>query len=208
VKRFVVSDTPPPEVLDAVAEMIDAGGVVILPTDTIYGLHCSATNEEAVETIFRIKERERGKPLLVLANSIAQVRAIGAIIDDDTETLLSSIWPAPLTAILGLQRPIAASAGTSSLAVRIPALPWLRALCERCGPLTSTSVNVTGETPLYSMKSLPDGVTTRIAAVVDAGPREGVPSTLVDFTSAPPKVLRAGAFHFSQNLWKSPRKSL
>lgn len=209
MKRFHVrGQDPSEEILEAIAEVLAAGRVVILPTDTIYGLHCSATSAQAVETIFTIKERERGKPLLVLGSSIDQLREMGAVIDSDAERALADIWPAPLTAIVALERPIAASGGTSTIAVRIPALPWLRRLMERSGPLTSTSVNVTGETPLYSMETLPEGVESAVAALIDSGPRQGAPSTLVDFTSDPPKVLREGAYQFAQNLWKKSRKSL
>src|SRR5947209_1941380 len=82
--------------LREIAELIARGGVVLLPTDTIYGLHASASNEQAVARIAAMKGRPDEKPFIVLAESIAGVRALGAVVPE----VLNDIWPAPLTAIL------------------------------------------------------------------------------------------------------------
>ena len=207
--RFAIGTSRPSDDLIAkLAGMIRAGEVVILPTDTLYGLHCDARNEIAIERIRAIKERDRDKPLLVLASGLDQLEPLGVQLSREARETLDAIWPAPLTAVLPLARAVPASAGGRTLAVRVPALEWLRRLIEISGPVISTSVNVAGESPLYSMDPLADRLMKQTAAAVDAGRLEGRPSTLVDFTADPPRVLRKGAYGFSQDLWKTSRKSL
>ncbi|HUF16715.1 MAG TPA: L-threonylcarbamoyladenylate synthase [Thermoanaerobaculia bacterium] len=196
------------EVIGKLAESIGAGGVVILPTDTIYGLHCDAMNERAVSSIFQLKLREKKKPLIVLASSIGQLTELGVELNQDVESWLASIWPAPLTAILPLRKPIPASAGTGTIAARIPSVPWLQDLAGRVGPLASTSVNVSGRPAIYNTESVEARIRKSVAAVLDSGPLSGEPSTVVDFTSGEPRMVREGKFRFTQDLWKTSRKSL
>jgi tRNA threonylcarbamoyl adenosine modification protein (Sua5/YciO/YrdC/YwlC family) len=184
---------PGDEIIEPVVRFIREGEVVILPTDTIYGLHCDALSETAVERIFAVKERERGKPLVVLGASLRQLEDLGAVWSDEVRELLQRLWPAPFTAVIALSAPIAASAGTKSLAVRIPALHWLRALIDRAGPIASTSLNVSGENPIASLQALPEAIISACAAGVDAGPLEGLASTVVDLTGDAPEVVREGA---------------
>lgn len=182
-------------------------GVVILPTDTIYGLHAVASETEGVSKLFRIKAREEKKPFLVLCNTIDQMCGLGVSLRERHRDFLASIWPAPLTVVLPLAAPIPASAGSLSLAIRIPALEGLRGLIARTGPLASTSVNRSGEPPLQDMRHLID-VPAQVAGIVDAGQIVGRPSTVLDLTSEVPRLLRQGVFVFSQNLWKTLRKRL
>lgn len=185
-----------------------AGGVVILPTDTIYGLHAIATDPVAVTRLFSIKARQEQKPFVVLCDTLARLSELGISLTHPQREFLWSVWPAPLTVILPLLAPIAASAGSCSLAIRIPALDGLRGLIERTGPLASTSINRSGEAPLLDIKNLGAELRARVAGVVDAGRIEGRPSTVLDLTGLAPRVVRQGEFAFSQNLWKTLRKSL
>src|SRR5205085_3921752 len=121
---------------------------------------------------------------------------------------LESLWPAPLTAVLPLRHPVAASRGASSLAVRIPAIPWLRELALRTGPLASTSANRSGNPPVSAPEELVSGVAKSVDGVVDAGFIRGEPSTIVDFTQTSPTLLREGNATFAQKVWKTLWKSL
>lgn len=194
--------------LTPLVEILRGGGVTILPTDTIYGFHALATDAQAVKRIFEIKERGPAKPLVVIASSIAQARGIGLRFDEAAEAALQAIWPNPLTAILPLEHPVAASAGFATLAVRIPGTAWLRRLLTHTGCLASTSVNRSGEPPLLSIASLAAELEQEVDGIVDTGALEAHASTLVDFTLSPPTVIRQGDFRFAQNLWKTPRKTL
>lgn len=206
-RRWTWNSAPPERELDEVASLLGRGGVVVLPTDTIYGLHACAANDEAVERLVAIKGRHFDKPLLVIAADIQDTVALGVEISSPLRAALAAVWPAPLTAVLPLRHPIAASRGASSLAVRLPDLPWMRQLLRRTGPLASTSANRSGEPPI-SAAAVPPDMEERIDGIV-AGPiLVGKPSTIVDFTSAEPRVLRQGEFLFTQNLWKTLRNSL
>ena len=99
MKRWRVDGEPSADVLDEIADVLRAGGVALLPTDTIYGLHAVATNERAVARIRSMKERGDDKPFVVIASSADQLEQLGATIPD----ALRQIWPAPLTAVLRRQ---------------------------------------------------------------------------------------------------------
>lgn len=194
MKRWRVDGEPSADVLDEIAGVLRAGGVALLPTDTIYGLHAIATNEQAVARIRSMKERGDDKPFVVIASSVDQLEQLGAMIPD----ALRKIWPAPLTAIV--------ASGARTIAARIPDLTWLRALLDRTGPLVSTSANRGGEPPITTPEMLADDLRELLDALLDAGPREGQPSTIVDVTGAEPRMVREGDPAFAQflrkRLWK------
>jgi L-threonylcarbamoyladenylate synthase len=195
------------DVIDDVAASLRGGGIVLLPTDTIYGLHAVATDANAIDRLARIKGRDDLKPFVVVAADAGQLEEIGIAFPPDVLDLLTSVWPAPLTAVLPLRRPIAASRGTAALAVRVPNVPWLRELLARTGPLASTSANVSGEPPISEPGQLAAAVRSRLDGIVDAGPLAGEPSTIVDFTGDEPRLIREGSA-FAQEVWKTLRKNL
>jgi len=196
MKRWRVGGEPSADMLDEIAGVLRAGGVALLPTDTIYGLHAVATNEQAVARIRSMKERGDDKPFVVIASSIDQLETLGATIPD----ALRQIWPAPLTAIV--------ASGAKTIAARIPNLAWLRALLDRTGPLISTSANRSGEPPITAPEMLANDLLEVLDGLFDAGPREGQPSTIVDFTGGEPRIVREGDPGFSQFLRKTLRKAL
>ena len=196
MKRWRVEGDPSDDVLDELADILKAGGVALLPTDTIYGLHAVATNEQAIARVAAIKGRADDKPFVIIASSVAQLRDLGATVPE----LLAGIWPAPLTAIL--------ASGAKTIAARIPDLGWLRALLARAGPLVSTSANGAGEPPVASPDALARDMQEALDAVLDQGLREGKPSTIVDFTGSELRLIREGDPAFAQFLWKSLRKDL
>lgn len=178
------------------AEVLAAGGVIAIPTESSYGLGVDPRDRRGVEAIYRLKGRERGKALPVVAADSAQLRALG--VDPAAEALAwaAARWPAALTVVLPLAGPIAASAGGSTIAARIPAHAGLRALLAELGhALTATSANPSGEPPLTD----PAAVRTWLAAagesyfVFDDGPTAGgSPSTLVELRDGEVVILRKG----------------
>jgi tRNA threonylcarbamoyl adenosine modification protein (Sua5/YciO/YrdC/YwlC family) len=179
-----------------------------MPTDTVYGLHALALDDDAVARVAEIKGREEAKPFIVLAASMDQLKPLGISAGRNELEALASLWPAPLTVILPLDAPIAASRGRTTLAVRIPALDWLRELVARTGPLVSTSANRSGEPLVESPELLARELQERFDGIVDGGVRSGEPSTIVDLTSVEPHILRAGEHSFTQKVWKTLRKTL
>ena len=194
--------------IDAIAQLLQGGGIVLLPTDTIYGLHALAGDEDAVTRLVAAKGRDADKPFVVLGASLEQLEAAGARFNDRARAALTELWPGPITAVVPLASPIAASRGLLSLAVRVPALDWLQDLLRRTGPLVSTSANRSGEPPLVTPSELPRDLEPVIAAIVDRGPREGKASAIVDFTGDEPRLIREGETFFTQKVWKTLRKSL
>ena len=146
--------------------------------------------------------------MLVLCSSCGQARDLGVSLSPATEAALDAIWPAPLTAILPLRQPVAASAGATTIGIRIPAVDWIRELAELTGPIASTSVNYAGEPPASGVELVPSEIIDAVDGIVDGGSLEGKPSTIVDLTTSPPTILRQGVFDFSQELWKTMWKSL
>jgi L-threonylcarbamoyladenylate synthase len=207
-RHWRIAGAPSTLQLTEIAKLLATGAVVLMPTDTIYGLHALATSDESVARIADLKGREETKPFIVLASSLDQLHPLGIDADPELLASLGTIWPAPLTAILPLRLPVAASRGASSLAVRIPALEWLRELITRTGPLVSTSANRSGEPPVVDPVSLPRDVHERLDAIVDGGVRDGEPSAILDLTSPEPRFIREGEHSFTQKVWKTLRKTL
>jgi L-threonylcarbamoyladenylate synthase len=197
MKRILSEGEPAAEAIEEIARTLEDGGVVLLPTDTIYGLHAVASNASAVARIAAIKGREDGKPFIVLFASVDQLLRHGAAVPE----VLRAIWPAPLTAI------VPHSSGRS-LAVRVPDLAWLRELLERTGPLVSTSANRSGEPAVREPGQLAHELQDRVDSALEAGPRDAKPSLLVDFTGDEPQILREGDTTFTQFLRKTLRKTL
>jgi len=199
MRRWHIDDAPTSLQLKEIADALIAGSVVLMPTDTIYGLHAVAANEEAVARIAEMKGRDETKPFIVLASSVDEFPDLGITAPPEILNDLASIWPAPLTAIL--------PRGASTLAVRIPAVDWLRALIERTGPLVSTSANRAGEPPVDRPAALAHDLQTRLD-VVDGGVRDGEPSAILDVTGSELRFIREGNPFFTQKVWKTLRKSL
>jgi tRNA threonylcarbamoyl adenosine modification protein (Sua5/YciO/YrdC/YwlC family) len=208
MRRWYIKEAPSALQINEIAELLRDGRIVLLPADTIYGLHGVATDPAAVERIVDLKGREETKPFIVLASSIDQLIELGIEAEVDLLRRLDDIWPAPLTAILPLRQPIAASRGASTLAVRIPALDWLRDLISRTGPLVSTSANRSGEPPVQTPSALAPALQEALDAVIDGGPRSGEPSAILDLSGNEPRFIREGEKSFTQNVWKTLRKSL
>jgi tRNA threonylcarbamoyl adenosine modification protein (Sua5/YciO/YrdC/YwlC family) len=207
-RRWQIGDAPTALQLNEIARTLAGGAVVLMPTDTVYGLHALARDDEAVARVAAIKGREDTKPFIVLAASMDQLQPLGICAPRNVLEALESLWPAPLTAILPLDAAIAASRGGTTLAVRIPALDWLRELITRTGPLVSTSANRSGEPLVESPEMLARELQERLDGIVDGGVRTGEPSAIVDLTSAEPHLLRDGEHSFTQKVWKTLRKTL
>jgi L-threonylcarbamoyladenylate synthase len=184
--------------IEPLRELLDRGGILAIPTESSYGLAADPRSEAGVAAIYRVKERERGKPLLVVAAGLEQLAALGADVEAPGMAAIAAVWPAPLTAILPLRPGAAppAAAGGSTLAARIPAHGELRKLLSRLGfALTATSANLAGEEPIVDPSRLGGLLRGEDAAIWDAGILPGgPPSTLVAPRADGFEILRQGAF--------------
>ena len=206
-RRWHLSGAPTSVQLAEIAASLKSGGVLLLPTDTIYGLHVVAAAAAAVGRLSEIKGRDETKPFIVLAADASQVRSLGLRVDAGRLDALADIWPAPLTVVLPLERPVPASRGASTLAVRIPDLEWLRALVSMSGPLVSTSANRSGEPAVHDPGELARDLRKTLEGIVDAGRLDGKPSAILDLTGDELRFLREGDPSFTQSVRKSLWKS-
>lgn len=179
-------------------QVLEAAGVVAMPSESSYGLAADPRSAEAVAAIFRLKQRPADKPLLVVLSDTDQLADLGVRVPDSVRDQLAAVWPAALTAVLPIEEPLAASGGSSSLAVRVPAHRRLRQLLRQLGPLTSTSANRADEPPLCRPSELIDwmsaaGVRCPLAVVDDGELPGGPPSTLVAWEPRGWRLLRPGA---------------
>ena len=173
------------------------GRVLAIPTESSYGLAVDPRSAAGVEAIYRIKERDRGKPLPVVASDVAQAIDLG-IEPNEAVRMAETHWPAPLTVVAPLRSGVSvpAAAGGRTLAVRVPAHERLRGLLRILGhPLTATSANRSGEPPICQLPAL-EPILDDAGAIVVGGERTpgGLPSTVVSWTSAGLRVLRRGRF--------------
>ncbi|HSU83958.1 MAG TPA: L-threonylcarbamoyladenylate synthase [Thermoanaerobaculia bacterium] len=191
VTLFHFGDPLPP-----LRDLLARGGIVAFPTESSYGLGVDPWNAAGVEAIYRIKEREAGKPLPVVVAGRDQLAGLGIDPDLNIVKRLFALWPAPLTAVLPVARPLPASAGTRTLAVRVPDHEPLRELLAALGHgLTATSANRGGEAPIVDPAALADLLAGEDAMVVDGGVLPGgPPSTLVAIEGDRVVVLRSGRF--------------
>jgi L-threonylcarbamoyladenylate synthase len=185
----------PRHVRPAAAVLAD-GGIAVLPTDTLYGFHCAASNLDSVERIRGLKGRGAGSGFILLAADLPMVDEMVSRWPPRARATLEAIWPAPLTAILPASRIISdALAPRRKMAVRIPARAELRSLIRALGePIVSTSVNITGRKPMRRIAEIRRRFPALDAYLSQRGRPGGLPSTVIDFTVKPPRLVRSGAY--------------
>ncbi|HEX4959621.1 MAG TPA: L-threonylcarbamoyladenylate synthase [Thermoanaerobaculia bacterium] len=192
-----------------VAALLARGGVLAIPTESSYGLGADPWNEAGVEAVYRIKARERGKPLPVVVAGVEQLAHLGIDAGLNIVMRLSAHWPGPLTVVLPVGRPLPASAGERSLAVRVPGHERLRELLAALGHgVTATSANLSGGEPVLDPAKLPELLAGEDAMIVDGGVLPGgPPSTLVAIEGDGIVVLRAGRFPAERLMTKHADRS-
>ena len=180
------------------AAVLTAGGLVALPTETVYGLAADARNGTAVARIYEAKGRPSFNPLIVHLADAEHARRYG-VWSDNAEILAAAFWPGPLTLVLPLADNHGLSslvtAGLDSVALRVPAHPTARAILQAFdGPIAAPSANPSGRISATTAAHVLAGLDGRIDAVVDDGPcAVGVESTIIGLNHATPTLLRAGA---------------
>lgn len=183
---------PDDEVGRAVAiDVLRAGGIVALPTDTVYGIAVASGTPLGIEQLFHVKRRPPEKSIALLLGDAAQAALVG-IPNAESERLAEAFWPGPLTLVLpgrpGSERPPAPTVG-----VRLPDHACPRMLAMALGPLPTTSANRSGEPDALDAATVLEQLGDRIDLILDGGRTPGpVPSTVVDCSVTPPQVLREG----------------
>ena len=184
-------------VADAVvADMLRAGAVGVLPTDTVYGIVGSALRKDAVEKIYRLRRRDLRKPMIILIASARELARFGIAPAAAQREVLRRVWPGKVSVVLPcLGRKFGyLHRGTRSLAFRVPDAAWLRRLLAATGPLVAPSANFEGGPPAKTVSAARRYFKDRVAFYGDVGRLDSRPSTLISITPAGRiTVLREGA---------------
>ncbi|MBI3165799.1 MAG: threonylcarbamoyl-AMP synthase [Chloroflexi bacterium] len=175
-------------------EVLQRGGIVAFPTDTVYGLGALAFNNAAIESIYTAKDRPLEKAIPILIGDLSDLDKVGFDIPNMALRFAARFWPGPLTCVIPKKPtlPRAVSA-TSTIAVRIPNHPDALALLRAAGPMAVTSANISGSPNPLTAQDVYDQLNGRIPLILDGGKTPGgIPSTLVDCTGEKPVILREG----------------
>jgi L-threonylcarbamoyladenylate synthase len=178
-------------------EVLRDGGVVALPTDTVYGIAVSLATPGGVERLFHVKQRPPDKAVMLLLDDAAQAADAGLMTPAAT-VLGAACWPGGLTVVVpqrpDVRWPAALTAGSATIGLRVPDHDAPRALARAVGPLPTTSANISGAPEAADAPGIVAQLGDAIDLVLDGGPAKGgSASTIVDCTGARPVILRAGA---------------
>lgn len=184
------------EALAEAARILAAGGVIVFPTDTVYGLACDLFNEEAVNRIYRIKARPAYLPLIAMPAEAEEWPQVASELPECARRLMTRFWPGPLTIIVPARKDIPAVVlgGGRTIGMRIPDHDAARQLLRLAGrPLATTSANLSGRPATCTAQDAAAQIGDAVDLILDAGPCPGgQASTVVDCTVEPPKILREG----------------
>ena len=178
------------------AAAIRRSELVVLPTDTVYGIAADAFNPAAINLLLAAKGRGRDMPVPVLVSSRAMLEAVVNEVTDDAGKLVEAFWPGALTLVLRETPHLAWDLGEArgTVAVRMPDHALATALIEQTGPLGVSSANRSGQEPATTAMAARLQLGASVSVYLEAGPSEAsVPSSIVDLTGESPRLLRAGA---------------
>lgn len=193
---FAKSSQPTPAAIRKAAGIIRKGGLVIIPTETVYGLAANALDEKAVERIFLAKNRPKNNPLIVHIHQLEQVYQIAEYFPQAALKLAANFWPGPLTLVLPRRPsfPSIVTAGLQNVAVRMPAHPVARRLLRQCRlPVAAPSANLFGEISPTQISHVSSQIRSHASMALNGGPcRVGIESTVISFVENKPVLLRPG----------------
>lgn len=180
--------------LDAAVAALLRGEVVVIPTDTVYGVAANPFVDGATQRLFETKRRPRDVTLPVLVGSPADAAKV-AVMTPLAQRMIDAHWPGALTIVLPRRNDVTFDLGTNeaTVGVRCPDHAVVRELCSRVGPLAVTSANLHGHPTAATALEVASALGDAVSVVVDGGPCDGEPSTVVDCTGDEPIVLRQGA---------------
>lgn len=191
-----------PEAIRLAAEMITTGRLVAFPTETVYGLGCSALNANAVAKVFEAKQRPQFDPLIVHISDQKQLDTVVLSLPSLARQLMDAFWPGPLTLVLPKQLivPDLVTAGLATVAVRMPDHPVAQTLLREAGtPIAAPSANPFGYVSPTTAQHVADGLGSKVDLILDGGSCSvGVESTIISLAGPTPELLRPGSITMEQ----------
>ena len=187
-------EPPPAMAVRLAVEALAGGDIVGLPTDTVYGLAADPFHTGAADRLFRVKGRPRTVELPVLVADEAQALALCTAVPRAARRLMERYWPGPLTLVLPRRPDLAADLGEddATIGIRCPNHPVPLAICSLVGPIAATSANRHQGPALTTAQEVADVLGAEVVLGLDAGPCQGLSSTVVDCTGESPRLLREG----------------
>jgi len=191
-----------PDAFDQAADVIQTGGIIAFPTDTVYGIGVSAFNEEAIKIIYKVKERSQLKAIPILVSDLEDLDKITPPITPDIRKIINKFWPGALTLVLPILPEMPGNlSSTATVGLRLPDHDQIRELFRGTGPLAATSANLSGQPSALTAIEVLDQLKGRIDLILDGGPVPGAQaSTVLDCSGEKLKVLREGPISFDSIL--------
>jgi L-threonylcarbamoyladenylate synthase len=179
----------------SLVKIIRSGGIGVLPTDTLYGIVCSAKSRKCVEHVYALRERNLRKPSIILISDIKDLKYFSVKADKKTQEILRRLWPGKVSVILPCtsKKCNYLHRGTKSLAFRLPEKKDLVNLIKKTGPLIAPSANLEGLLPATTIKEARDYFEDGVDFYVSGGKLESLPSTIVEIKKGKLSVKRQGA---------------
>jgi tRNA threonylcarbamoyl adenosine modification protein (Sua5/YciO/YrdC/YwlC family) len=183
-----------PKAIQRALEVINNGGLIAFPTDTVYGIGASAYQEDAIQKIYQVKERSHLKAIPILISDTEELDLVAQKISPGTKKIINHYWPGPLTLVLPKQPALPDNLSqTNSIGVRVPDDNLTRELLRKIGPMAATSANLSGQPSALNASEVLEYLGGKIDLVLDGGPVQGgQASTVVDLTGEIPQLVREG----------------
>jgi L-threonylcarbamoyladenylate synthase len=183
-----------PEYLSRSLDVLNKGGLVAFPTDTVYGLGAMAFNPEAIDQLYIAKGRDIGKAIAILVGDTGALDQVSSGMNEISRRLAQRFWPGPLTLVVPIHQGLPTNLSPlPTIGLRMPDHPIAIALLRLSGPLAVTSANLSGKPSTTTAQEVLDQLAGHIPLILDGGRTSGgVPSTVVDCTGMQPIILRIG----------------
>ena len=191
------SEQPREDRLREAAHLIQTGGIVVVPTETFYGLAVDPFNPEALAMLISLKGKPDASPIPLLLANAEQAAQVAGELPEEVAQITQMFWPGPLTIVVPAKPdlPEQVTGGTGTVGIRVPGLLLTRRLAETLGrPMTGTSANLHGGPACRTAAEVVRTFTSRVSMIIDGGPTTGgASSTVVDFSRPLPRIIREGA---------------
>ncbi len=190
------------QALEIATVTLQNGGLIAFPTDTVYGLACDAFNTVAIEEIYQIKGRDFAKAIPIMVGEFDQILKVAEVVDERSKILIDHFWPGALTVILPKRQELPYRVSQSStIGIRMPDHPFCLDLLRKTGPLAVTSANLSGNPDALSANDVIRQLNEKIQIIIDGGKSTGgMPSTIVDCSMRPARIIREGAIQSAEIL--------
>ena len=198
MKTIVIKgDKPTKKLIEKAVDILKNGGLIVYPTETCYGIGCDALNENAVEKVYRVKKREKKKPISIIVSSLEMMRKYGKI-TKEVEYLVKKFMPGPLTIVVEKKRTIPDILNPKEIAFRISSHPIAQQLVKELDkPITATSANISGSKPIYSSEEIVKIFNGKVDMIIDSGNLPLIqPSTIIRVKKSKIELIREGAIPF------------